>query len=391
MRIAPDDSRIALLAGLRARRLEIDRAILARVQAIGEMGDGADVEYRDGLRRAVESAIEHTVDSIGRSDESPLLVPIPLLAQARLAARRRLPLETMLRRYLAGHAVLIDFVTDEAARQDVLPGLLGPILRSMAARTDLTVAAISSAYEQEQVSKRLASTDRRRSELVRRLLAGELIDPGAIDYDLGFWHLGLILTCAGDADAIQALTRSLDRALLIVEVEADVVWAWLGGRRSFDADELALVEAELDAGASSPVALGEPGAGPHGWRLTHRQAAATLPIARRGDQRILRYGRNALLASALHDELLAISLRELFLAPLSEDRDGGDSARETLRAYFAARRNVSSAAVTLGIDRRTVAHRLRSAEARIGSPLNRCVGELEIALQLDHLDRGRPA
>ena len=52
-------------------------------------------------------------------------------------------------------------------------------------------------------------------------------------------------------------------------------------------------------------------------------------------------------------------------------------ARETLRAYFAAERNISSTAAALGVDRRTVTNRIRAIEELFGRPLKDCATELE--------------
>ena len=63
-------------------------------------------------------------------------------------------------------------------------------------------------------------------------------------------------------------------------------------------------------------------------------------------------------------------------------RDGGKDARDTLRAYFAAERNVSSTAAALGVDRRTVRNRIRAIEDLVGRPLNLIAADLEIALRV---------
>ena len=117
------------------------------------------------------------------------------------------------------------------------------------------------------------------------------------------------------------------------------------------------------------MTVGEPAEGLAGWRLSHRQAKAALPIAERARRagRPLR-GRRPL-ASVLRDDLVAASLRQLYLEPLEATRDGGSVARETLRAYFAAERNVSSTAAALGVDRRTVTNRIRAIEDLFGRPL----------------------
>jgi DNA-binding PucR family transcriptional regulator len=131
------------------------------------------------------------------------------------------------------------------------------------------------------------------------------------------------------------------------------------------------------------VTVGEPGEGLSGWRLSHRQAKAALPIAERRGQPVLRYGDVALLAAILRDDLVATSLHQLYLEPLERARDGGEVARETLRAYFAAERNISSTAAVLGVDRRTVTNRIRAIESLFGRPLKDFATELETALQLD--------
>jgi hypothetical protein len=98
-------------------------------------------------------------------------------------------------------------------------------------------------------------------------------------------------------------------------------------------------------------------------------------------QPILCYADVALLASILRDDLVATSLHKLYLEPLERARDGGKVARETLRAYFAAERNISSTAAALGVDRRTVRNRIRAIEELLGRPLKGSVAELEIALR----------
>jgi DNA-binding PucR family transcriptional regulator len=131
------------------------------------------------------------------------------------------------------------------------------------------------------------------------------------------------------------------------------------------------------------VTVGEPGEGLAGWRFSHRQAKAALPIAERGGEAIVRYAEVALLASVSRDDLLAGSLRQLYLEPLEAARDRGKAARDTLRAYFAAERNVSSTAAALGVDRGTVTNRLRAVEDLIGRPLKEVATELETALRLE--------
>jgi len=133
------------------------------------------------------------------------------------------------------------------------------------------------------------------------------------------------------------------------------------------------------------IALGEPGEGLPGWRLSHRQALAALPVACREDRRIVRYAEVALLAAVCHDDLLATSLRRLYLEPLEAAPDRGAAVRATLRAYFEADRNISSAAAILEVNRHTVASRLRAFETITGCSVDSHAPALEIALRLECL------
>jgi hypothetical protein len=295
------------------------------------------------------------------------------------------PLDTVLRRYFAGYTLLGDFVI-RIAEEDDLPlggGELRRLWRAEAALFDRLIAAISREYTAEAES-RLRSTKQRRVEQVRRLLDGELLDPTELRYELDAWHLGAVARGPQATRALRALAARLERGLLLVCPDGETAWAWLGGRTRLSADE-ALECAGEDWPADATASFGEPGQGVEAWRLTHRQARAAHQVAVRGTAGLLRYTDVALLASALHDEVLVASLRDLYLAPLTRERDGGTALRETLRAYFAAERNATSAAAALGVSRPTVKRRLRTAEQRIGRSLESCGAELETVLRLQAL------
>jgi DNA-binding PucR family transcriptional regulator len=144
----------------------------------------------------------------------------------------------------------------------------------------------------------------------------------------------------------------------------------------------------LTAGLPAELALsvGEPGSGQEGWRLSHRQAASALPVARQRTGQAVRYADVPLLAAMLSDEVLATSLQRLYLAPLASERDGGETARETLRAYFDSGRNISSAAAALSVHRHTVRARLRAVEETLGTTLETCATELDAALRFEELN-----
>jgi len=378
----PQRARASLAKRLRERRAEIERAVITRVYAIADPKEASDPTYAEGLRTALGAAIDYGLASIEQSQARAPLVPAALLAQARVAARNGVTLDTVLRRYFAGYTIFGDFLVEEAhGDESVSATELKRILRSQAASFDRLIAAVSEEHARES-SVRLDSSEQRRIELVQRLLAGELVETSELAYDLGGWHLGLVAHGPDSAAAIHDLGRSLDRRVLIICQGADTTWIWLGGRRRLDPGEL-VSNFESHAPAQVTIAVGEPGEDLDGWRLSHRQAIAALPVALRSGEKLVRYRNIALLASVLQDELAVISLRELYLIPLEDERDGGTAARETLRAYFAADRNVSSAAAELGIKRHTVTNRLRAIEDRLAQPLNACAEDIAIALHLD--------
>ena len=375
-----DEACTVLASRLRERLPEIRSAIATRVYAISDPHEVADPAYLEDLNTALTAAVDHRLVVLEAGERRAPAVPPVLLAQARLDARDGVSLDTVLRRYLAGNALFGDFLVEEAERAEVPGSVLRRVLAAQATLGDRLLAAVSEEHVREANSWPGSAAERRR-ECVKSLLAGELVDSSELGYDLGAHHLALMAKGEGAQEAMRVLARRLDRRLLAVCREEESTWAcWLGGRYPLEAEQALQALAEI-----SPervlVTVGEPGEGLSGWRFSHRQAKAALPIAERRGQAILRYADVALLASILRDDLVASSLRQLYLEPLEAARDGGEVARETLRAYFAAERNVSSTAAALGVDRRTVSNRLRAIEGLYGRPIGDFATELEIALR----------
>jgi len=377
-------ARTELAERLRQRRAEIEQAVLARTFAVSDSGEPADLSaldptYLEGLRTAIGAAIDFGLEAIERGEERSPPPPPILLAQARLAARYGVGLGTVLRRYSAGYALLFDFLAEEAEREGLGAEQMRRLLRSQAV-LDRLLAAISEEYEREAAA-RPGSSEERRAERIERLIAGEPLDASELGYDFGATHIALLAAGPGLGEALREASAGIDANLLSVHRPGEVLWAWLGARRLPEIEELK----GLFAAAwpeSCALALGEPGEGLLGWRLSHRQARAALAVALRSPEPVVRYADVALLAAVLQDELLATSLRQLYLEPLEVGRDGGEVLRETLQAYFEAGRNVSAAAGALAVKRETISNRLRLAEQRIGGPLEAHMAEIEVVLRL---------
>ena len=387
-RRSPEPARAELHSRLRERCKEIEAAVITRVTAIDEGSEALDLVYAEGLRSAIAASVEHCLLAVELGEERIPTAPAALLTQVRLAARSKVSLDTVLRRCVAGHALISDFLVEEAERERLLDGLgLQRMLRAQASVADRVLAVVGEEHARELEGKLLSTADRK-AERVERLLAGELLDTTGLAYEFNFWHLGAIGYGPRALEAFRKLATSVDRRLLVIDRGKGTAWAWLGGRRPIEQPDF---ERRLRATWPEEVsiAIGEPSRGLAGWRLTHRQAKAALPIALRGSQRQVRYADVALLASILQDDLLARSLHQLYLTPLEAERDGGKTLRKTLRAYFAAERNVSSAASALGVSRQTVINHLHGVEEKLGRQLGCCAAEFEAALRMEELDGSR--
>jgi hypothetical protein len=387
---------------LRERQREIEDAVFAGVREAVPGPDGElDAEYVEGLRVAVVAAVEFGFTGIERGDGLSAGIPSEAVVQARRAARSGVGLESVLRRYIVGHALLWDYVMQEADQVERMGQASGlrEMSRAQAGMLDRLVIGVTREHVAE-LQRAGRSREQRVLERVRILLSSDYPDtgmvPGGIDpelnYDLDGEHVGVIAIGAEGEVAMRRVAERLKRPLLCVARERGVVWAWLGGRRILPVAEVERACAEQAMGDVRFV-LGESARGLEGWRLTLRQAQAEVLVAQRrgGLERVTvtRYGDVALLAVALGDEALGRSLVEVYLTPLRNTR-GGEVLLQSLRAYLGAGCSVSSAAAVLGVARKTVEGRLRTIEEKLGRTLHPCPAELEVALLLDELAQAPP-
>jgi PucR-like helix-turn-helix protein/diguanylate cyclase with GGDEF domain len=361
------------------RRREIEQLTLTRVYGIAEPPGAAELDYLHGLREAVSAAVDFGLEVLSRGVDRPPPLPAALLVQARLAARNGVTLDVVLRRYFSGYALFTSFVFEEMQKVEV-QGSTG-LLQGNVSQFERLIGAIAEEYQRE-VAAAVESTPELQAGLVERLLAGEVIDVGPLAYDVhSNWHLAMIFSDhEGAGEALHALAEGLDCRLLHVRPRTGPSWAWLGRRRSFVPAE---VQAEIEKAVKrQPIAVGHPARGLAGWRLSHRQARAIHPVVQRRGE-VLSYAEAGLVITMAKDDVLVASLHQLYIEPLSCGRDSGEGLKETVRAYLAAGRNISSAASALQVNRQTVRTRLRTVEDKIGRSLDECGAEIEIALRIE--------
>ncbi len=380
-------TRLELVARIRARRIELEDAILARIRDEASSPAGnEDAEYLAGLRMAVAAAVEHGLTGIEHGHDGARSIPPEISAQARRAARVGVSVDTVLRRYVLGSNVLGDLLMQEADGEDFADRgeTLREMLSTQASVLERLLRAITDEYTSE-LARVGNSPEHRRAERVRQVLAGGHCDEAELGYELEGWHLGVIAIGAGAGEPLKRSADEMGSRLLCVPCGEKTVWGWLGGARPVCIGEFERALARIGARGVS-FALGEPASGIEGWRVTHLQAQAALSVALRGGAPVTRYVDVALLASVLRDDVLAGSLVDVYLAPLGSRQSGGATLRATLRAYFAAEHNASSAASALGVTRHTVQNRLRTIEKRLGQAIRTRQAELEVALRLEELD-----
>ena len=381
--LSPQQARADLAKRLRERRFEIEQEIFAAACAASDLARAQDAEYVLGLREAVAAAVDFVLKGIELGEDWSGPVPSTVLAHAQRAARSGVDLESAVLACATGQRLLVRHVIAEA---DELPsGALAQVLDLQGLLVEHLIAAIAIEHKRELARAR-RSPEQRLAELVQGVLAGERPGTAELGYDLDAWHIGVIATGSGAREALRGIAASADRQLLSVSHGEETVWAWLGGKRRLEVSDLEhLPPAEDGPGVS--VAIGEPGRGVSGWRLTHQQAQAARLVALHRPSRLTRYAEDMLLAAALRDETLARSLKEIFLTPLASQRDGGATSLQTLRVYLSSGRNASLAGVELDVNRHTVESRLNTAQQHLGRQLETCLVELEVALRLEELER----
>jgi hypothetical protein len=375
-----DAGQVVLGQRLRRRQREIERA-LARTFRPENPGHVQDLKRSTEIDAALSAVTEFTLDCIESGDDESDPLPSAAIAQARRAARDGIELDVFLVAVIAAQALLNEFVLEEST------DLSGESLRDVQLLQDSLllrfVTELAGEYRREK--RRLdESSARRQIALVERLLSGAPVADHEVDYSLKMWHLGLVVSGARAMDAARALAEFLGTALLAVPRGEGTVWAWLGSNRRLTA-QLVQDAVRNRRSIRAKFAVGEPGKDLEGWRSTHLEAKAALGVAIRSSGNVTCFSDVALEAIALQMPDLVHSLLATYLAPLGESKRRAATLRETLRAYFDAGRNVSSAAVALEVSRRTVENRLRLIEQKLGRPLLSSAAELELALRLEEL------
>jgi PucR-like helix-turn-helix protein/diguanylate cyclase with GGDEF domain len=378
---SPAAVRAELAGRLRARRDEIEQAVLSRVRRLADPV-GFDSVYVAGLRSAVSGAVFYGIEGIEHGADWPISIPPAAARQARRAAREGVDLDLVLRRYAAGNMALEEFILAEA--EGVPSALLGQMMSEQAPRIDRLLELVVGEYKDEYEQTRRSPTKKKADRIIRLLQSDSPVRPADLDYDFDVWHIGLILRGPSAELVARTWAERLGCNLLHVARDSETTWAWLSSSRQSAPGRLEgfLVE---NLPAQLSAAIGEPRPGLDGWRLSHREAQMALQAMLQNPQRLVR-GRNVILrVGVMRDDTLVRSLLDGYLTPLKRHANS-QKLLEALRAYLATGGNAAAAAAAIGVTRHTVQRRIRTVEETLGRSFESCQAELHVALQIDELD-----
>lgn len=384
-----ENARRLIVAGLRSHGPAIEQAIRDRIRdAIPHPAGNENPDYEAGLLEAIAAIVNYSFDAIEHGPEWSGQIPPAAIAQARRAARVGVGVGTVQRRYFAGHRELGTFVSQEIERNGLSNN--GQVIHHLRTTQEALLEHLTAAIEREYSQEQELIAGSHRCAVVEKLLSGEQPDPAELtelEYEIDTaWHIGLIASGAGADQIVRTLRERYTRRLLCVTLNGRV-WAWLSvqNARTDEVDHLS-----TNGDGEMLLAVGEPGRGLDGWRLTHNQARAAFAIALRKPCNIARYAENRLLAAALQNDTLTSSLTQKYLLPLRGQTDGGTKLRRTLRTYIELECNATSASHRLKVGRHTVESHVHTVEQLIGCSIRECLPELDVALRLEELSHAIP-
>jgi hypothetical protein len=326
--------------------------------------------------------------------------PSPSAALAVLHARLGIPQDVVLRAHNAAIERIWDGLMDrlpgplegsEVSPEEVFAGLSW--LHGLVCGQHYRVLeAVLDAYVQEQKAQSRSQEQMRRRAL-RGFLAGGEDDSseeelsGILRYNMKATHLAVLLPDCGEASArpvCHAVARAIGAAggPLFLPIGTTTV-CWLRRDRPFSANWHRSVHqalAELRVKAS----LGEPAAGPNGFRLTYEQTRRVEAIRSKlgsAAPPVMTFRDFQLDLFFINNPEEARGFVGAELGQLSAKSTRAEELRNTLKAWLESGHNVSTAAI-LRVHEHTVRNRLRQAEQMIGHPLAERRIQMQVALRL---------
>ena len=407
----PDDAAVAaqlkaVSAALRGKLPELCQAvtdsILAQIEPLSR-----DQAIIDLLTVSVESNVTTLVHVIGyQVDSRQADAPAAAMAYARRLAQRGVPVGELLRAYRVGQGCFMQWCYRELAVQaSDLPTAFAAAMRL----TETTFGYIDRVSEQV-----LTAYVRERDEWVRNtvavrtaqvwsLLAGGPIEVSRVEPALGYrlrqHHLGIVAwveeaaRTEGTLVELERLAGRLAdhlskgaRALFVSRDESSaLIWMPLGSEQVPRPDAFGVPALTPDLFVR--LAIGEPGEGPEGFRITIREALrahAVALIAGPAAPRVIRFAEVAPVALLAEDIGTARTWVGRALGPLAAADDQTARLRETLHVFLSTGGSYQETAERLSLHKNTVFYRVRKAQEVRGRKIADDRFVVELALLACH-------
>jgi hypothetical protein len=363
-----------LLARLEPLVRELDDRVLAELPGDGEVAE----ELRETLDRSTHAQIGAALRFMRSWTDPALAQNSPdALELGRDFLRLGLPMDALATFYRRGHQYVWDvFYAELRVRvedHELFAETAQAVSAFMFAYLDAIMQPLFDDYVSERERRtRLAETTR--AEEVRRILAGEAVNPESasarLGYELRRWHVGFIAWIQEDFDQErvdslreQAATE-LANALgvtakpLVVPGAGSTVNGWIGSREPFRP------AAALPRITGVNLAVGDPAEGLTGFRATHEKAAlarrvSVLSAKRPGSS--VAYRDVAVQALLVADVKHARSFVRDVLGPLADDDDNARRLLATLQVFYEEDSSFVRAGRRLNLHQNTIAYRVNRA------------------------------
>ena len=320
---------------------------------------------------------------------------------ARRLAQQGVPITTMLRAYRIGQAAFHQRIIAWIAARDVTANEVADAAMALSSFTFSFIDRVS----EQVVTAYLRERDtwmRHRNTLrlarVQALLDGRNSDAEELEAVSGFPAtlpmVGVVVWCGretGEPDRLGVLERHLARVasaldtgprpVLSVAPDDSTLWAWIPCPA---VDPVSVADRMGEEADGVRTAVGEPGAGLDGFRLSHRQARQAQSIALAADPAHAsplmvssQLGPLALVGAEVEDLRAWV---QSVLGGLAADDEHCARMRATVWAYLSSGHSLNTAAAELHLHKNTIQYRIRKAEEVRGRPLSEGRIDVEVAL-----------
>ncbi|MBA2764772.1 MAG: helix-turn-helix domain-containing protein [Thermoleophilaceae bacterium] len=369
-------------------------------ELIPELGD-AELELIDETTASCDSNIVQILTLLEHeAGAESLIMPLEASAFVRGLVRRGIALAVVLRSYRLGHQWLWEIWSERLHARLDDAGTLAATLEASSSFLFQYVDRMADGLVEEYGAERdrlVRSAVAVRSETVRDVLAGDLLDEEVasrrLGYELRRHHVALRLSAdPGVGEGLTGLERAAEEATsalgpgqpLIVPTGAAIVRVWWSGREEPREDRLLALERYV-APEGVRVAIGRPGFGIEGFRRSSEEAneAARIgTLGADGGEGVVSYRSVELTSLLAADFDRARRFVRHELGELAGTDESTGRLRETVLTFLSRGASNVRAARALHVHQNTIVYRVNRAEELLGRPVTERQPELICALTL---------